>query len=64
MSDYTPPAAPPLDGNAVILEPMAPLEPHTFTEQEVGDYKEQDRYLPVGAHVAVSVALMQIRSEH
>ncbi|KAF9515111.1 hypothetical protein BS47DRAFT_1254946, partial [Hydnum rufescens UP504] len=26
-------------------------EGHTFTEQEVGDYKEQDRYLPI-ANVA------------
>lgn len=31
----------------IALPPAGPQEPHDFTEQEVGEYKETDRYLPV-----------------
>lgn len=30
----------------IVTEPQ---EPHNFTEEEVGEYKETDRYLPVRA---------------
>lgn len=31
----------------IALPPPEPAEPHEFTEKEVGEYKETDRYLPV-----------------
>ena len=48
MSEYTPTIAPLTDGAAAPPEttPDAP-EPAPITEQEVGEYREQDRFLPV-----------------
>ena len=49
MSEYVPPIiAPQTDasGNAPEPAPEAP-EPAPITEQEVGEYREQDRFLPV-----------------
>ncbi|KAI0052034.1 histone-fold-containing protein [Auriscalpium vulgare] len=55
MSDFqtniTPiaPLAPQGDGSAAIPEggPQDTPEPAPITEQEVGEYREQDRYLPI-----------------
>ncbi len=52
MADsFPPPIAPQTDssGNAPeTVQPLPePLEPVPITEQEVGEYREQDRYLPV-----------------
>lgn len=49
MSEYQPPViAPQTDGSGPAPEPArdAP-EPAPITEQEVGEYREQDRFLPV-----------------
>lgn len=49
MPDFPPPEiAPQQDGSAPVPEPArdAP-EPAPITEQEVGEYREQDRFLPV-----------------
>ncbi len=49
MSEYAPPnIAPQDDGSGTVPEPTrdAP-EPVPITEQEVGEYREQDRFLPV-----------------
>ena len=49
MSDFAPPnIAPQDDGSGVVPQPAqdAP-EPAPITEQEVGEYREQDRFLPV-----------------
>jgi len=35
------------NGVGVSPEGAEPLEPAPITEQEVGEYREQDRYLPV-----------------
>lgn len=47
-SEYTPNIAPLNDGSSVPPESTqdAP-EPAPITEQEVGEYREQDRFLPV-----------------
>ncbi|KDQ10529.1 hypothetical protein BOTBODRAFT_36225 [Botryobasidium botryosum FD-172 SS1] len=45
MSDYPPTLAP--NGSALPAEALAPNVPHTFTEEELGEYREQDRYLPI-----------------
>jgi hypothetical protein len=63
MSDNTPQEVPPSDRIAVILESTAPPEGHTFTEQEVGDYKEQDRYLPVCTCKADIFSMLQVYNE-
>jgi hypothetical protein len=52
MADsFPPPIAPQTDssGNApeAAQQPPEPLEAVPITEQEVGEYREQDRYLPV-----------------
>lgn len=52
MADsFPPPIAPQTDssGNApeTVQQPPEPPEPVPITEQEVGEYREQDRYLPV-----------------
>jgi hypothetical protein len=52
MADsFPPPIAPQTDssGNApeAVQPPPEPSEPVPITEQEVGEYREQDRYLPV-----------------
>ena len=40
--------APQDDGSGVAPAPtVEPVEPVPITEQEVGEYREQDRYLPV-----------------
>jgi len=48
MSEYAPNIAPVDDGSGVPTETTqdAP-EPAPITEQEVGEYREQDRFLPV-----------------
>ncbi|PSR74444.1 hypothetical protein PHLCEN_2v9856 [Hermanssonia centrifuga] len=49
MSEYAPPnIAPQDDGSGTVPEPTrdAP-EPVPITEQEVGEYREQDRFLPI-----------------
>lgn len=49
MPDFPPPEiAPQNDGSGTAPEPArdAP-EPAPITEQEVGEYREQDRFLPV-----------------
>lgn len=50
MSEYTPNIAPLNDGSSAPPETTqdAP-EPAPITEQEVGEYREQDRFLPVRA---------------
>lgn len=42
-----PPIAPQDDGSGSIPIEHEPPEPAPITEQEVGEYREQDRYLPV-----------------
>ncbi|KAH9887371.1 histone-fold-containing protein [Cubamyces lactineus] len=49
MSEFAPPnIAPQDDGSGVVPQPAqdAP-EPAPITEQEVGEYREQDRFLPI-----------------
>ena len=41
------PLAPINDGSGVTIEEPGEIQ-HVITEEEVGEYKEQDRYLPVG----------------
>lgn len=51
MTEFPPNIAPHRDGSNVP-EPLAPEEtpePKAISEQEVGEYREQDRYLPVRA---------------
>ena len=36
------------DGSNVATPPEDEPEPAPITEQEVGEYREQDRFLPVG----------------
>ncbi|KAG9023695.1 transcriptional activator hap3 [Tulasnella sp. JGI-2019a] len=52
MSQPPPILAPVDDGSGVVRaeEPQGPVE-HGITEEEVGEYKEHDRYLPI-ANVA------------
>jgi hypothetical protein len=40
------PLAPIDDGSGVTVEEQEEIQ-HVITEEEVGEYKEQDRYLPV-----------------
>lgn len=53
MSEYSPPniapqtIAPQDDGSGSVPEPARDVEPAPITEQEVGEYREQDRFLPV-----------------
>jgi hypothetical protein len=59
MADsFTPSIAPQTDGSSnppeqVEQQPDAP-EPVPITEQEVGEYREQDRYLPVSPATSLS----------
>ncbi|KIM78175.1 hypothetical protein PILCRDRAFT_824642 [Piloderma croceum F 1598] len=47
MSDVQPPIiAPQDDGSGIVPEHEAP-EPAPITEEEVGEYREQDRFLPI-----------------
>ena len=47
MSEIQPPIiAPQDDGSGIVPEHEAP-EPAPITEEEVGEYREQDRFLPV-----------------
>ena len=55
MADsFTPTIAPQTDGSGNPPEQVQPqpdaTEPVPITEQEVGEYREQDRYLPVSPH--------------
>ena len=54
-SEYTPNIAPLSDGSSVAPESTqdAP-EPAPITEQEVGEYREQDRFLPVSSVITLS----------
>lgn len=48
MSEFPPVIAPLGDGSGVTHEATEDTpEPVPITEQEVGEYREQDRYLPV-----------------
>ncbi|GJE96306.1 histone-fold-containing protein [Phanerochaete sordida] len=53
MSDYQPPPiapqtiAPQDDGSGTVPEPTREVEAAPITEQEVGEYREQDRFLPI-----------------
>ncbi|ETW75708.1 hypothetical protein HETIRDRAFT_422379 [Heterobasidion irregulare TC 32-1] len=49
MSDFPPNIAPQADGSAaaVAIAPQDPPKAAPITEQEVGEYREQDRYLPI-----------------
>ncbi|KAI0312597.1 histone-fold-containing protein [Amylostereum chailletii] len=49
MSEFPPTIAPQTDGASTLPDdiPKEPPEPAPITEQEVGDYREQDRYLPI-----------------
>lgn len=47
MSEFVPMLAPQGESSGMSTESLAPSAPHTFTEEEVGEYREQDRYLPV-----------------
>ncbi|KAI0366067.1 histone-fold-containing protein [Pilatotrama ljubarskyi] len=49
MSEFAPPTiAPQDDGSGVVPQPtQEPPEPAPITEQEVGEYREQDRFLPI-----------------
>ncbi|KAI0259723.1 histone-fold-containing protein [Gloeopeniophorella convolvens] len=51
MTDsFPPPIAPQTDGSGNtpdVVPPAEPPEPVPITEQEVGEYREQDRYLPI-----------------
>jgi len=52
MSEFPPTIAPLNDGSGVTHEAVADApEPAPITEEEVGEYREQDRYLPI-ANVA------------
>lgn len=53
MSEYVPPTiAPQVDSSGNVPEPVVEApEPAPITEQEVGEYREQDRFLPVSAHL-------------
>ena len=45
-----PTLAPVDDGSGVVMEEQQAPVQHVITEEEVGEYKEQDRYLPVRSH--------------
>ncbi|KIP11837.1 hypothetical protein PHLGIDRAFT_98940 [Phlebiopsis gigantea 11061_1 CR5-6] len=53
MSEYSPPniapqiIAPQDGGSGSVPEPARDVEPAPITEQEVGEYREQDRFLPI-----------------
>jgi len=50
MSDFAQAIAPQTDtSDASLQEAHTPPEPAPITEQEVGEYREQDRYLPVSS---------------
>jgi hypothetical protein len=43
------PIIPAQDDSNPVASPQEPPEPAPITEQEVGEYREQDRFLPVSA---------------
>jgi len=47
MSEYPQVLAPQNDGSGVTAESAEQAPPAPITEQEVGEYREQDRFLPV-----------------
>src|SRR5882724_2992003 len=47
MSEYTQILAPQDDGSGVPADPGEQAPPAPITDQEVGEYREQDRFLPV-----------------
>ncbi|TDL22020.1 histone-fold-containing protein [Rickenella mellea] len=51
MSEFPPVIAPQGDGNGAVDPAEDTPEPIPITEQEVGEYREQDRFLPI-ANVA------------
>lgn len=51
MSEFPPAIAPQDDGSGVTTEVAEDVpEPPPITEEEVGEYREQDRFLPVRVH--------------
>jgi hypothetical protein len=63
MSEFPPNIAPLDDGSGLSHESVrdAP-EPAPITEQEVGEYREQDRYLPVRFNHAFPLLLKSPQS--
>ena len=51
MSEYPQILAPQNDGSGVAADPGEQAPPAPITEQEVGEYREQDRFLPVSRYV-------------
>ena len=56
MAEFAPPPiAPQLDGSGALPDAVRDAPPTTLapiTDQEVGEYREQDRFLPVCTHSA------------
>lgn len=47
MAEYPQVLAPQDDGSGITAETIEQGPPAPITEQEVGEYREQDRFLPV-----------------
>ncbi|KAG8902870.1 hypothetical protein FRB99_003998 [Tulasnella sp. 403] len=48
MAQVSPPTLAPVDdGSGIVMEEQDAAVQHVITEEEVGEYKEQDRYLPI-----------------
>ncbi|KAF8520883.1 histone-fold-containing protein [Hysterangium stoloniferum] len=47
MAEYTQVLAPQNDGSGITAESAEQVPPAPITEQEVGEYREQDRFLPI-----------------
>lgn len=47
MSEYPQALAPQDDGSGIAAETGEQAPPAPITDQEVGEYREQDRFLPV-----------------
>lgn len=47
MAEYPQVLAPQDNGSGIIAETVEQGPPAPITEQEVGEYREQDRFLPV-----------------
>lgn len=58
-SEFPPPNIAPQDDGSVANAdtPREASSPAPITEQEVGEYREQDRFLPVSTHLAVTPPL-------
>jgi len=67
MSEYTPNIAPLNDGSSAAAPAETTTqdapEPAPITEQEVGEYREQDRFLPVSTTTLPSPSSLTRSSE-